>query len=131
MSEQTEAPDKSQRIDRWLWCARIFKSRSLASQYVEKSGVRVTRRGTTQRVSRASFGLRVGDIVLIKRGSSLATLEMLALADRRGPASEAQTLYRDLTPPAPPELADKNMEPRSTRPNNRDRREQRRLKQRF
>lgn len=117
-----------QRIDRWLWFARIFKSRSLATRAVTEDGVRVTRDGATQRVEKPAFALRIRDVVTLRRRDDLRVLEVVALGVRRGPASEALGLYNDLSPPraaatTPP------VSPRpSGRPSKRDRREIARLK---
>lgn len=115
-----------QRIDRWLWFARIFKSRSLASRAVAEDGVRVTRGGATQRVEKPAFALRIRDVVTLKRKDDLRVLEVVALGVRRGPASEAMGLYNDLSPPP---AAKSPASPRPTgRPSKRDRREIARLK---
>jgi ribosome-associated heat shock protein Hsp15 len=91
--------DSGQRVDRWLWFARVFKSRSLATRAIAAAGVRVTRAGRTQRVDKPAFAVRVCDVVTVKRGDEVGVLEVVALGWRRGPASEAQALYRDLSPP--------------------------------
>lgn len=61
-----------------------------------KGKVRITRRGVTERTVKAHVKLRPGDRALFMRGDALIHVEMVATADRRGPAKEAQTLYRVL-----------------------------------
>ncbi len=118
----------TQRLDRWLWFARIFKSRSLATKTVESSGARITRGGETVRTTKPSYTLRIGDIVTIEAHERVRVLEVRLAGVRRGPAAEAQTLYRDLSDPA----AERNKEPASprppSRPDKRDRRALDRLK---
>lgn len=92
----------TQRIDKWLWCARLFKTRSLASKFVADNPMRLTRNGATQRVERASFLVRADDEMAFELGDRLRILRIIACAQRRGPAVEARTLYEDLSPPPPP-----------------------------
>jgi ribosome-associated heat shock protein Hsp15 len=80
------------RLDKWLWQARFFKSRSLSAAAVEQGGVRVN----GQRVAKPAHGLRPGDVLTFAQGGRIRVVRMRALADRRGPASEAQALYDDL-----------------------------------
>ena len=86
-----------QRIDRWLWCARFSKSRSLAVALVQSGRMRVN----GARISKASRNLHPGDILTFPLGPHIRVIEVVSLGLRRGPASDAQTLYRDLEPPAP------------------------------
>jgi len=89
----------TQRIDKWLWYARIVKSRTLAATLVQTGKVRVNR----QRTDKPSHALRRGDVVTVTAHRQVRVLEVSALGARRGPAAEAQTLYTDLTqdPPSP------------------------------
>jgi len=82
--------DESQRIDRWLWSARFFKTRSLAAAAVAGGKVQVD----GQRVKPARR-IRPGVQLQVRRGVQLQEVEVVALATRRGPASEAATLYRE------------------------------------
>ncbi|MEM9420923.1 MAG: RNA-binding S4 domain-containing protein [Pseudomonadota bacterium] len=100
----TDTADQSQRIDRWLWHARIFKTRTLAGKVVASQGARITRHGQTQRTDKPSFSVRVGDIVALSKGVQIIVLEIAGIGDRRGPAPEAQALYVDRSPPSPPKL---------------------------
>jgi len=89
----------AQRIDKWLWCARIFKSRTLAAEFAGGGGVRLTRAGMTARVEKASAMVRPGDRMAFLLGDRMRVLEVKACAVRRGPAAEARLLYDDLSPP--------------------------------
>lgn len=92
-------PQDGQRIDRWLWFTRLFKSRSLASKAIENGAVRITRAGQTIRTDKPSYGLKPGDVVTLKIRGTVRIVEVVSGGVRRGPASEAQTLYKDLAPP--------------------------------
>lgn len=85
----TSGAAPSLRADKWLWHARFFKSRSIAAQAVSAGRVRVN----GQKLSRASANVRVGDVLNITIGRHVKVVRLLALGTRRGPASEAQTLY--------------------------------------
>lgn len=76
------------RIDRWLWCARFFKSRALAAEAVKAGHVRVG----GERV-KASRDVRVGDRLLIVKGAYEFDVEIVGIPARRGPASEAAACY--------------------------------------
>ncbi len=78
------------RIDKWLWAARFYKTRSIAAQAV--SGGKVQINGARVKPARA---VRVGDIVEVQRNGLVWTVEVLALSGKRGPASVAQTLYHE------------------------------------
>ena len=78
------------RLDRWLWAARFFKTRSLATEAVVAGHVHV--RGARVKPARE---VRVGDVLEIRRAAVTWTVEVRALAERRGPASEAATLYEE------------------------------------
>ncbi|NHK27052.1 RNA-binding S4 domain-containing protein [Parvularcula flava] len=94
--------DNTQRIDKWLWCARFFKTRTLAGKAVSAGDIRVTRAGNTQRVAKASFCIQPGDTLSFTRGERLFIIEIASTATRRGPAPEARALYDDQSPPPPP-----------------------------
>tara|TARA_R110000868_G_scaffold53744_6_gene168615 strand:+ start:12783 stop:13085 length:303 start_codon:yes stop_codon:yes gene_type:complete len=85
-----------QRIDLWLWHARFFKTRSLATTIVSKGRMRITANGTTRRVTKPATLLRIGDTLTFLRNDRVARITILALADRRGSAVEAQALYTAL-----------------------------------
>lgn len=82
--------DEPLRIDKWLWAARFFKSRSLAQTAIENGRVLVG--GQRVKLSRA---LRPGDELTLRIADDERTIVVLGLDDRRGPASVAQTLYEE------------------------------------
>lgn len=87
--------DDSQRIDKWLWYARFFKTRTAATKFVAAGKVRVNK----TRVTKAGQVVQVGDILTFTLHHRLRIVEILGAGTRRGPAPEAQTLYADLSPP--------------------------------
>jgi ribosome-associated heat shock protein Hsp15 len=89
------APAATQRLDRWLWCARFTKSRALAARLCTDE--RVTLGGAM--VRKAHQAVRVGDRLTLRLGRLERRIEVLALAQRRGPASEARMLYAETVPP--------------------------------
>lgn len=99
MKEEACGGESSQRIDRWLWCARLFKTRTLAAKFVSDGNVRLTRNGDSIRVQKPSFAVRENDTLVFSRNDRLRIITVSALAERRGPASEAQGLYDDQSPP--------------------------------
>lgn len=78
------------RADVWLWAARFFKTRSLAKQAIDGGRINVNGAGC-----KPAKSLHVGDVLKIGRGEERLEVEVLALADQRGPASVAQALYRE------------------------------------
>ncbi|SHF52892.1 heat shock protein Hsp15 [Kaistia soli DSM 19436] len=86
-----------QRIDKWLWFARFAKTRTTAQKLVLSGAVRVNR----DRIDSPSRLVRVGDVLTLTLERQVRVLKVLAPGVRRGPAPEAQTLYEDVTPPAP------------------------------
>ncbi len=93
MSGADDTPAE-QRIDRWLWCARFFKSRTLAQKLAQSGKLRLNRRI----VDKASQAVRVGDVLTFPQARDIRIVRVEALAERRGPAPEARGLYEDLTP---------------------------------
>jgi len=89
-----------QRIDKWLWYARFFKTRGLATQMVQTGRVRITGPGReTERVGKASQTVKCGDVLTFPQGATVRIVKVVAPGTRRGPAAEAQLLYDDLDPP--------------------------------
>lgn len=82
--------DGKLRIDKWLWAARFFKTRSLATEAVAGGKVHVN----GQRV-KAACKIKPGDLLTIHRGTLEFTVVVRGLNGRRGPASEAQQLYEE------------------------------------
>ena len=92
------AQEGRQRIDKWLFFARVVKSRSLAAKLAQAGRVRVNR----EKIDSASYPVKVGDVLTITLERRILVYEILDTGTRRGPAPEAQTLYEDRTPPPPP-----------------------------
>lgn len=78
------------RIDKWLWAARFYKTRSLASEEIDKGRVQVN--GTVVKPARE---LKAGDSVQLRSGPVTRTVAVLALSDKRGPAPQAALLYQE------------------------------------
>lgn len=94
-----EAEDRDwQRLDKWLWCARLSKTRSACAAFVERGGVRLNR----QPVDKPHARLRPGDVLTLALGGAergvVKVWRVQALAERRGPPAEARTLYEEITP---------------------------------
>jgi len=89
-TEGAEGGGTSLRIDRWLWCTRMFKSRSLAAEAV--AGGKVHLNG--QRV-KAAHAVRVGDMITLSRPGYAFECQVLKLPDRRGSAPVAQACYAE------------------------------------
>jgi len=86
------APERARaRLDQWLWFARFVKSRSLAARLCATGAVAIN--GTA--VTRAHQTVRVGDLVMVPQGGWQRTVRVVALGMRRGPATEARTLYEE------------------------------------
>lgn len=125
MNERVVAP-AAQRIDRWLWCARLFRTRTLAAKFVESTSVRVARGSGTVRAEKPSFSIRAGDTLVFNLHERLRIIDVVNCALRRGPAREATELYVDRSPPKPrkEDVAPEPFmrEPGSGRPTKKDRR---------
>ena len=85
------------RIDKWLWYARFFKSRTLASRAVAAGRIRVN----SERVVKTHGSVRPGDVLTFPHGRDIRVIRVVTLGERRGPAPEARELYEDLAPPSP------------------------------
>lgn len=91
-------PDPTEvRIDKWLWAARCFKTRSLASDACGAGHVKVD--GVSVKAAKV---VRVGVRIEVRTPGGLRILEVVKLGDRRGPAEAARALYIDHSPPPPP-----------------------------
>ena len=86
------------RLDRWLWFARFFKSRTRAAAFCETGRIRIN--GTL--VAKAHHHIRPGDVLTFPLAAKVRIIRVVALAARRGPAPEARMLYEDLTQPESP-----------------------------
>ena len=87
-----------QRLDRWLFFARAVKSRTLAQKLIETGAVRVN----SERTTRTDHPVGEGDVLTMTVHTRLLVWKVADPGDRRGPASEAQALYEDLSPPPLP-----------------------------
>jgi ribosome-associated heat shock protein Hsp15 len=94
-------PSASLRLDKWLWFARFFKTRSLAAAQITAGHVRVN--GT--RAAKPAQAVRPGDTLTFPQGRAVRVVRIRDLPVRRGPAPEARACYDDLSPPQPPSAA--------------------------
>ena len=88
-------PGSTQRIDKWLWHARMFRTRSLASRFVTTGKLRAN----SVRISKPSHSVMPGDVLTFALNQRVRVLKIVALAEHRGPFVEACELYQDLSPP--------------------------------
>jgi ribosome-associated heat shock protein Hsp15 len=88
------APLDRQRIDKWLWHARVVRTRSAAAALVDSGLVRVN----SERVEQASRLVRPGDVLTIALDRNVRILKVAGFAERRGSATLARVLFEDLTP---------------------------------
>lgn len=115
---------ESRRLDQWLWYARFFKSRSLATRFCASGKLRVNEKV----IRKAHHGVRLGDVLTFPKGRDIRVVRVLDLGARRGPAPEAQGLYDDLEPPRARKKSDPRplkaapRQPGSGRPTKRERR---------
>lgn len=91
----TEDEAKRLRLDKWLWYARFFKTRSLAARACTTHRPRIN----GEVVSKSHATVKPGDVLTFPLGRHIRIIEILALGRRRGPAPEARELYNDLAPP--------------------------------
>lgn len=103
MGSKSDDSDARQRIDRWMWCARFFKTRSIAARFVGTGKVRVN--GT--RVTKAAHLVRPGDVLTFPLGDRIRVIEVTTFVEKRGSATIAATLYDDQSPPPPEKGSDK------------------------
>lgn len=112
-----------QRLDKWLWFARVVKTRTLAAKLVSDGHVRVN----AQKVDAPAKALSAGDVLTISLERQVRVLKVLAGGERRGPYEEARLLYEDLSPepPSKDEAADAGpmRDAGAGRPTKRDRRQ--------
>lgn len=85
----------TQRIDKWLWHARFARTRTLAARLATSGRVRLDR----TRITRASATVRPGNVLTMVIGGNVSVVRIVALAERRGPASDARTLYEVIETP--------------------------------
>ena len=118
------SPQSRIRIDKWLWHARFFKSRTLASKFCQTGKLRLN----DQLIAKAHLMVGPDDVLTFVKGEVIKVVKILDIGQRRGPAPEARALYEDLSPP-PPKKADPSLsapaghrEPGSGRPTKAERR---------
>jgi ribosome-associated heat shock protein Hsp15 len=113
----------SQRLDKWLWFARVVKTRTLAAKLVVEGKVRLNR----ARTDKPAQAVKPGDVLTIAVHAHVRVLRVRLPGDRRGPSVEAATLFEDLTPPRDPKAASGPLstgrEKGSGRPTKRERRQ--------
>lgn len=88
-------PALTQRLDKWLWCARLAKTRTQAAALVTGGKIRINRVKT----DKPSHTVRAGDVITASLGPRVKVLKIVAIAERRGSADLARHLFEDLTPP--------------------------------
>ena len=114
-------------MDKWLWAARVFKTRSLASSACDGGKVDIN-----DQAAKPAKSLRAGDVVRVTLAQGRRRiLKVAGLDDRRGSATIARTLFEDLTPPEPPRLRQAPPPwrlPGTGRPTKRERRDLSRLR---
>ncbi|EKF18965.1 RNA-binding S4 domain-containing protein [Nitratireductor pacificus] len=117
-----ETVGERQRIDKWLFFARVVKSRSLAAKLAQGGRVRVNR----NKIEQAAHPVKAGDVLTITLDRRILVYRVLAPGNRRGPAEEARLLYEDLTPPVAEAPADQTpalrRDPGAGRPTKKQRR---------
>lgn len=117
-----------QRIDKWLWHARVVRTRSAAAALAAGGRVRVN----GARIDAASRPVKLGDVVTIALDSRVRVLAVTGFAERRGSATDAQVLFRDEAPPAAAtpaaEASPALRDPGAGRPTKRERRSLDRLR---
>tara|TARA_Y100001936_G_C15810676_1_gene526454 strand:+ start:270 stop:656 length:387 start_codon:yes stop_codon:yes gene_type:complete len=86
---------ESLRIDKWLWYARFFKSRTLASKLCTSGKLRINNR----LISKGHATLKIGDVLTFPKEEDIRIIKVVSITSRRGPAREAIKLYEDLEPP--------------------------------
>lgn len=118
-------PVAKQRVDKWLFFARVVKSRTLAGKLAEAGKIRVN----SNKINSASYQVKVEDVLTITLERKILVLKILAPGEKRGPYVEAKELYEDLSPEpvkrdassfVPPPA---QREPGSGRPTKKERRE--------
>jgi ribosome-associated heat shock protein Hsp15 len=83
----------SDRLDKFLWCARFYRSRELAREACESGLIRLN----GHRVEKAGRDVKIGDVITVPRLREIVVVRVVAAANRRGPAREAQLLYEIVT----------------------------------
>ncbi len=87
---ESDGSTAHQRLDKWLWCARFAATRPACALLAANGLIRINRQPTDKPHAK----IRVGDVLTVPLKAGVRVVEVRGLADRRGPASEAQKLYR-------------------------------------
>jgi len=93
-SDPAETEMDAQRLDKWLWFARVVKTRTLAATLVSGGKVRVNR----TRITKPAQLVRADDVVTVSVPRGVRVLKIVACGNRRGPASEAASLFEEIVP---------------------------------
>jgi ribosome-associated heat shock protein Hsp15 len=110
-------PRPTMRIDKWLWQARFFKTRGLSAKLVTGGHCRVN----SEKISKAAYAVGPDDVLTFPQGNRIRVIRVIGIGTRRGPATEAQTLYEDMSPEREERLSDPKPEGKG-RPTKKDRR---------
>lgn len=94
--KDTGVPGDGLRLDKWLWFARWFKSRTLAAEVCQSGRLRLN----GQLIHKAHQIVRPGDVLTFTKAAHVRVIRVVALPHRRGPAAEAAAAYEDLDPPS-------------------------------
>ena len=131
MTGPAETPLRKERLDRFLFFSRAVKSRTLAQEIIESGAIRIN----SARMERSDHKVGAGDVLTMSIHGRVLVWRILDPGTRRGPASEAQGLYEDISPSMPPraerspyEAAIAERSPGAGRPTKRERRETDRLR---
>ncbi|MBL94788.1 MAG: RNA-binding protein S4 [Magnetovibrio sp.] len=82
------------RVDKWLWCARFFRTRTKATRYVNSRNLRIN----SKRVKKANSLIKLDDVLTFSLGSRVRIIKIVSITDRRGPVKDALALYNDMSP---------------------------------
>ena len=111
------------RLDTWLWYARFYKSRSLSSKVILSGKVRVN----SNKIIKPASKVKINDVLTINHVNTVRIIQIESIGSRRGPASEAQALYNDLSPDVTAaskskDVSEKSKKDTNKRPTKKDRR---------
>ncbi|WP_297112619.1 RNA-binding S4 domain-containing protein [uncultured Devosia sp.] len=98
MAGTEQIPLRKERLDRFLFFSRAVKSRTLAQKIIESGAIRVN----SEKTERTDFKVGAGDVLTMSLHNRIVVWRILDCGTRRGPASEAQGLYEDISPPPVP-----------------------------
>ena len=111
------------RLDTWLWYARFYKSRSLSSKAILSGKLRVN----SIKIIKPASKVKINDVLTINHVNTVRIIQIQSIGSRRGPASEAQALYNDLSPDVTAaakskDVSEKSKKDTNERPTKKDRR---------